>query len=333
MKYRRILIFIFFIGLSSSCRKLFIAPDDANTRSANFELLWKILDEKYSYFTYKKIDWKAMHDIYKVQALKAKNEEELFNVMGAMLDELKDGHVNLVSYFNISRNWNWYLNYPPNFNYNIIERNYLKINYEIAGPSETAVINNVGYIYYGSFEKGFSPATLDYLITKYSNLKGIIIDIRDNGGGSLGYSDAIVSHFLKENTFVAYTKYKSGPGHDDFTDFYPTTLGPSGQVYKGKVVVLTNRKVYSAANYFTGCMAQLPNVTIIGDQTGGGGGAPITSELQIGWRVRFSATQLFDSKKNHLEDGIVPDIKVDINPSDEANGKDTILETALNFLQ
>ena len=333
MKYSKIFIFILLLSSFSSCKKLFIKPDDANTRAANFDLLWKTLDEKYSYFDYKKIDWKALRDKYRPLALTAKDEVALFQVMNNMLYELKDGHVNLVSYFNISRNWEWYLDYPANFDYNIIERNYMRRNYEIAGPSETDTLRGkVGYIYYGSFEKGFSPSTLDYLINKYSKLNGLIIDIRDNGGGSLGYSDAIVSHFLHEKTIVAYTKFKSGPGHSDFTDYYSTTLSPSGQIYPAKVVVLTNRKVFSAANYFAACMAQLPNVTLIGDQTGGGGGAPITSELQVGWRVRFSTTQLYDAQKQHLEAGVIPDIKVDMDPNDQAKGKDTILETALNFL-
>jgi len=333
MKYFKIFIFIFLLGLISSCSKFFIKPDGDNTRVANFELLWKTLDEKYSYFTYKKIDWNALHDKYLPLALKAKTQEDLFNVMASMLNELKDGHVNLVSYFNISRNWQWYLAYPPNFNYNIIERNYLRNNYEIAGPASTAEISGVGYIYYGSFEKGFSSSTLDYLLSKYKSSKGLIIDIRDNGGGSLGYANDLVSHFIKEKTLISYTKFKSGPGHDDFTDFYSTTLNPTGQRYPNKVVVLTNRKVFSAANYFASCMAQLPNVTLIGDQTGGGGGAPISAELQVGWRVRFSTTQLFNAQKQHMEDGVYPKIKVDLNPIGEANGVDTILQTALDYLK
>jgi len=51
---------------------------------------------------------------------------ELYDIYAAMLCKLKDGHVNLVSSFDRSRNWEWYLNSPENFYYSIIERHYFK---------------------------------------------------------------------------------------------------------------------------------------------------------------------------------------------------------------
>ncbi|MBC8110825.1 MAG: peptidase S41, partial [Verrucomicrobia bacterium] len=303
-------------------------------RLANFDLLWQTLDEKYTYFTYKNIDWQALRNKYRPLAAAAKDEEALFQVMGDLLYELKDGHVNLYSYFDISRNWEWYLPYPPNFDFNVLERNYLGDDYQIAGAFRTKIIRNTGYIYYGSFQSPVTSLTIRELLQKYkqANVKGIIIDIRDNGGGSLGTADLIIQHFLSQKTLIGYTRYKNGPAHDDFTEYFPTELEPTSETFTGKVVLLTNRSVFSAANYFAAALSQLPNVTIIGDQTGGGGGAPITAELQIGWRVRYSGTQLFNADKEHLEPGVVPDIKLDISQADQINGKDTILERALDLL-
>jgi Peptidase family S41/Tricorn protease C1 domain len=322
------------VCLLASCEKALIAPNPENSTVANFDLLWQTMDERYAYFTYKNVDWNALRNKYRPLAAKTRSSEELFKVMADMLFELRDGHVNLTSYFNVSRNWEWYLGFPPNFNFDVIERNYLSRNYQIAGPLRADTLRKIGYIYYGSFEKPISATVIDELLKKYKkfNLKGLVIDIRDNGGGSLGTADFLVQHFLTQKTLIAFTRYKNGAGHDDFTDFYPTNLEPTGETYTGKVVLLTNRSVFSAANYFASAMSQLPNVTLIGDQTGGGGGAPISAELQVGWRVRFSATQLFNANREHLEPGVVPDVKVDILPADEALGKDTILEKAIVFL-
>ena len=93
--------------------------------------------------------------------------------------------------------------------------------------------------------------------------------------------------------------------------------------------MLTNRQVYSAASAFAAYMASLPNVTLVG----GGGGAPYSSELMNGWQFNFSANQLMDLDQEQIENGVAPDIKVDISPEDEAAGRDTILETALDLLR
>ena len=80
-------------------------------------------------------------------------------------------------------------------------------------------------------------------------------------------------------------------------------------------------------------MRELPLVTIIGDKTGGGSGLPFTSELPNGWGVRFSACPILNAQKEHTEFGIDPDIKVDMNESDQQRGEDTIIETARAYLK
>jgi C-terminal processing protease CtpA/Prc len=82
-------------------------------------------------------------------------------------------------------------------------------------------------------------------------------------------------------------------------------------------------------------MKQLPNVTIVGATTGGGSGMPISFELQCGWSVRMSAAPILDANGNATEFGIDPTegCVVDIDPADEAAGRDTILDFAIALLQ
>ena len=79
-------------------------------------------------------------------------------------------------------------------------------------------------------------------------------------------------------------------------------------------------------------MRIFPQVTIMGDKTGGGSGFPFTSELPNGWTVRFSACPMLDNEKQLTEFGIEPDISVSIIDSDLLGGKDTILEEAILYL-
>jgi hypothetical protein len=318
----------------SSCEQLLIEPNPRNTPEENFDLLWREMDQKYAYFPLKRIDWDSVYREFRPRVRPDMSDRELFTVMSDMLFLLRDGHTNLVSKFDVSRNWDWFLDYPQNFNFSLIERNYLGRDHQIARPFRTTVIDSVGYIYYGSFMSIIDGAALDLLIEQYSGLKGIIIDVRNNGGGAIVMVDVLTSRFLAEKTLVGYARYKSGPGHNDFTEYFPKHIEPGGkQQFTKPVVVLTNRSVYSAANEFVAFMSALPNVTLVGDVSGGGGGAPYSGELMNGWTYRFSATQFFNAEQQHIEGGVVPDVKVDIRPEDAAQGRDTILETALELLR
>ena len=128
--------------------------------------------------------------------------------------------------------------------------------------------------------------------------------------------------------------HKTGPDHNDFSTPKEVYIEPSDGIrWQKKVAVLTNRRSYSATNDFVNSMKQFPNVTIIGDKTGGGSGLPFSSEIPNGWSIRFSASPMFDPQMNQLEFGIDPDVKVDMTTEDIQRGKDTIIETACNLLK
>lgn len=302
----------------------------------NFEALWKIMDEHYCFFEYKQIDWNEVHKRYSLQVSDTMNQFALFDLLGNMLAELKDGHTNLISSFNISRYWAWYEDYPPNF-YEELQENYLgkSTDYLTAGSVKYKRLNDdeIGYMYYGSFSGGVGDMNLDYLFHYFKDCKGLIIDIRNNGGGSLSHVDLIASRFVKEKTLTGYIQHKTGKGHDDFSDPYPVYLIPSSRsAWFRPVVVLTNRHCYSAANDFVQKMRMMPQVTVIGDRTGGGSGFPLNSELPNGWSVRFSSSPMLDADKQHTEFGIDPDIKANITTQDFADGIDSIIETAIRHI-
>ena len=100
-----------------------------------------------------------------------------------------------------------------------------------------------------------------------------------------------------------------------------------------KTAVLTNRDVYSTANMFASYMKEVPNATVIGGITGGGGGDPTSYYLPNGWTITMSARKMsLDVNKVHIEAGVEPDIIVDITDVDIANKYDRILETAIEYL-
>ncbi len=331
---KKIALLILGLGFLTACEKALIDKNPQNDPQSNFDVLWETVRDKYSFFELKNINWDSVRTHYDPMVNANTTDEELFAILDSMLFDLRDGHVNLISPFNISRNWQWYLGFPVNFNYDVVERNYLGAGHRIAGGIKYTIIDSVGYMYYGSFSNGFSEKNLKAVLDYFKDTKGVIVDVRDNGGGSLNNAFVLAQTFVTETKNSLITFEKTGPGPTDFGQGLSYNFGPSplGN-YEGEVIVLTNRSCYSATNTFVAILSNYNNVRIVGDQTGGGGGIPIDQELPNGWRYRFSATASFTPDGYNIELGIPPDIPVNNNPTTNAQGVDQILQRALNLLR
>ncbi|MCC8143542.1 MAG: S41 family peptidase [Tannerellaceae bacterium] len=300
----------------------------------NFETLWKILDERYCFFEYKEIDWDEVYQEYKQLIYEPINEYSLFWVLESMLVELKDGHTNLIAPFNTSRYWAWFEDFPPNY-YEEILYNYLKDGYNEFGTICYCKLQNdqIGYIQYISFSEGLGEKDINQIFEYLEDCQGLILDIRNNTGGALSYSDRFAAHFFDKKTLTSYMLHKTGKGHVDFSTPYPIYISPSSGINWHKpTIVLTNQQCYSAANDFANKLRNLPHITTLGDRTGGGSGLPFTSEPPNGWSIRFSACPILDANMQHTEFGIDPDIEIAFTSEDYQQGKDTLIEEALRLL-
>jgi hypothetical protein len=302
----------------------------------NFESCWQILDENYCFFDYKQIDWDAIHDKYAAMIHDETDERELFQILSSMTHELQDGHVNVIAKYFYSAYDGWFQPYPPNFDWSVIQ-NYYKQGARAGDYDEIRYAcladNRIGYIYYGSFNESILESELNKIFETFKTCKAIIVDVRDNGGGSLTNSDRFASRFLDKKTLCGYIQHKTGKGHHDFSKPYPLYLEPSrGDLWLKPVILLTNRRCFSAANNFVSKMRVLPNVQTLGGSTGGGSGFPFMSELPNGWRIRFSTSPILDINRQQTELGIEPDIPVELAAEDVENGRDTLVEEAIRLL-
>ena len=309
--------------------------DFDNDPRGNFEALWKIMDEHYCFFTEKQVDWDQVYKDYSVRITHEMSNESLFYLLNDMLKEVKDGHVNLVSAFDVGRYDDWYQDSAYNFDMKLLEEKYLKRDYAVAsGLIYKMLDDNIGYIYYGSFSNVIGEGNLDYVIKRFEACHGIILDIRNNGGGTLTNADILAARFTNEKVLTGYICHKTGKGHDDFSEPYARYIEPSTRLrFQKPVVLLTNRYCYSAANDFASIMKQLPLVHTIGSSTGGGGGLPFSSELPNGWSVRFSASPILNAAKQHIEAGVAPDEYVCM--TDEylrAAEQDDVIEAARRYI-
>ena len=336
MKHRLSLLILSLL-LLTGCITEDVATD---TRRGNFETLWQLFDERYCFFDYKAeeygLDWRKVYEDYAVRVDEQMTEEQLFEVLSELCSELRDGHVNLVTPYGTSRYGAWFDDYPANYS-DTLERCYLgrTEEYRSSGALKYKILpDNVGYVRCSSFENNFGDGTLHEMMRYLALCNGLILDIRNNGGGMLTAAEKLASLFVNEKTLAGYIMHKTGPAHAAFSAPEPLYVEPfEGLRWQKPVVVLVNRRTYSAANSFTMYLKGMPHVTILGDFTGGGSGMPLMSELPNGWSVRFSACPMLDRNGNHTELGIAPDVEADITSEDFQRSIDTLIETARTLLK
>ena len=102
----------------------------------------------------------------------------------------------------------------------------------------------------------------------------------------------------------------------------------SKAIWRRPVIVLCNRRSYSAANFFISNMRYADNCLIIGGISGGGGGMPMSYELPNGWLVRFSSVKMYDRDSVSIEPGIRPHLLVNQHSED----KDDLIEEAIDLI-
>lgn len=321
------------LAVLASCHP--IEEFEQNNRG-DFDALWTIVDEHYCFFDEKEIDWNEIRAKYEPKVNQQLTRKQLFDVCASMINELRDGHTNLSAPFETSYYRQWWSDYPQNFDLRMIQEEYFDFNYkQIGGVIYGMLPQNVGYVLIPSFSGGLGNGNIDWVLTDLRTANGLIIDLRNNGGGNMSNAEEWVRHFITQKERIGYMIHKTGPGHEDFDAPHPIDFEPlqaGNFVWVKPVVVLTNRSTFSAANYMVMCMKELPNVTHAGATTGGGAGMPMSYELPGGWSVRMSAVKVLDKQMNSTEFGIEPDegCSVDMNPAD---GRDAMLDFAISLIK
>ena len=334
MKDKLLLLLALVLGFCS-CQRGETEYDDSP--QTNLDALWTIIDQQYCFLDYKEkelgISWANLHAKYSARLNPKMSRSQLFEVLCQMLGELKDGHVNISTSLDLGRNWSWKDDYPLNLDEEL-RNTYLETDYNLSSGLKYRILSdNIAYVVYESFQNSIGEGNLDDMFFSLRMCNGMILDIRGNGGGELSNVEKLASRFTNEKVLVGYRSHKTGTGHTDFSPLEAEYITPSkGVRWQKPCVVLTNRSCYSAANTFVRDMKEMPMVTVMGDQTGGGSGLPFTSELPIGRSIRFSASPSYDVQKQQIEFGIAPDISCSLDAGKAAQGIDSMIEEARVFL-
>lgn len=321
-------------GLLAGCSDFFFPEEPKNTPVENFEVFWTDLDRYYPYFAYKGLKWDSVYHATKPLISPNTTNDQLFDRLDGIVRYLRDGHVDVWAGSKVS-SFDFAERYPSNQLPSIA--GYLVLRTKNSQVSYGTLGTDIGYLSLRSFSGSDADfGAVDDVLREFKerSLTRLIVDIRGNGGGSDRYSSRVASRFADQHRVYAYVRYKTGPAHHELGHWLPKSVSPDGERFDGKVMLLTNRRVFSAAEDFVLAMRILPAVTVVGDTTGGGSGNPLLRTLPNGWRFRVPRWQQVSDKLEFYEGkGLYPDLPVWISEEDRTKNRDTILETAMMELR
>jgi C-terminal processing protease CtpA/Prc len=298
-----------------------------------FDDLWTQVDLHYSYFELRGVDWNAVRARYRPRAIAAKSDAQFASVLNETLMQLRDVHVALTA------NNVLYRYRSPYEGTTAIDESAIFARY-VAGSFATSgghirggfISPRIGYLRIASFVGEDWAGEMDEALARLFFVEVVIIDVRDNPGGSKTTATKIAGRFADRERTFGYVRLRNGARHDQFSDDIAETVKPEGsRHHAGRALVLSNRGCMSAAEDFILAMHALPTVTVVGDTTVGASGGPLVRELANGWTYQLSQWVAYTADHKTFEGvGLPPDVAV---KAGSISGTDPVLDRAIALVR
>ncbi len=195
-----------------------------------------------------------------------------------------------------------------------------------------------GYIRFSGFVESLRGDVID-AIDGFKDTPGLIIDLRGNGGGSGGMSQALITKFLSDTQKPGRLVTRTGKPITLFfikaMELEPELKGDKKSAYTKPLVILTNEGSASASEMTAGMLQDLGRATIIGERSCGCLLAYLGyADVPGGGWLAYSEIGFVSKNGKRVEaTGVIPDIAVQLTRKDYLLNRDRVLETAETFLR
>lgn len=202
--------------------------------------------------------------------------------------------------------------------------------------------DDIGYLNLPGFGDKSIIDQVAGLADQFKTIKGLIIDIRRNGGGNSGYGNSIISHLidkpLKKEMWKTRSYRPSFRAWGQKEEWYQSDsaeINPADDKYfLGPIVLLTGPATFSAAEDFTAVLHAGKRVTIVGEKTNGSTGQPLFIDLPMGGSARICTKwDAYPDGREFVGIGIIPDVEIGPTQEDIAKGRDAVLEKGIEVLK
>lgn len=329
-------------------------PNDPET---NFEIFWRTFAVHHGFLKYRGVDWSAAYKTYRPRVNATTKPDDLFDILIAMIEPLHDAHTylrapDLKRSFHGKKPGTLLLTDEEKRKIvEIVQKKYLQgslrswcnghVRYARLnkGPGYLRIDAFSDYTNGNHFDNGARALdeALDEAMTDAQQLKGLVIDVRVNGGGSDPYGVQVAGR-LTDKPYVAFVKRaRNDPDDPDrWTSPQPTTVRVSNRPrFLKRVVELIGPNTVSAGETFTmALMGRQPHIARVGENTQGVYSDVLSRHLPNGWRFGLPNEVFLTEDGKHFEvAGVPPDVRVPVFPrQDFEQERDTVLEKALELL-
>ena len=199
-----------------------------------------------------------------------------------------------------------------------------------------------------------AKSQIDESFAAAADASGIILDLRNNGGGLDLLSIYVAQHLVPGNFIYYETERRDSPllrslprYHDMDARAFGTRLPQqprnwtgfthfSGQPFAGPLVVLINERCFSSTDNLCAFLRDVrPRTTFVGRPTNGGTGEPVVVDTlsHSGANIQFCVSRVFSPMGRAIEgEGTKPDVQVDIDREGALKGHDADIDVALKLL-
>lgn len=186
--------------------------------------------------------------------------------------------------------------------------------------------DSIGYVAVSEFEEktcGQYEAAIDDLTSQ--GMKGLIVDLRNNPGGSLSAVCEMADRMLPEGLIV-YTEDKNGEKTE-----YKSTAEES---FDKPLVVLVNGNSASASEIYSGAIKDHGIGTIVGTKTYGKGVVQSVFDLKDGTCLKLTVSEYFTPNGLTIHgEGVTPDVEVEYEFDEKNPERDNQLEKAVKVIK
>ena len=209
--------------------------------------------------------------------------------------------------------------------YNVDEMGYV---YKTDSICYKALSDSIGYVSMDDITEAWVKRIADTL----HSTKGLILDLREYPNETINYKFYAILSDKSRPFFKATEANMVNPGQ--FTFSKPVYTGKGKQAYPGKIAILIDEESQSHAEFCTMMYRTLPNSIVIGNTTAGADGNVVKIQLPGGVNSYFSGIGIYYPDGTETQRvGIIPDIYVWPTVQGVKDGRDEILEKALEWLK
>jgi carboxyl-terminal processing protease len=201
---------------------------------------------------------------------------------------------------------------------------------------------NIAYVALNGFDDDTAAKEWDQHWSEISKANSLILDLRENGGGSESVGAHIMATLIDKTAPGELSRstrwiatYRAWGDAETPLRFPVGTVDPDpARHFSGPTVLLTSPRTYSAGEDMVVVFTQTHRGKTIGEPTGGSTGQPLMFKLPGGGAARVCTKHdSFADGREFVGVGIKPDIPAHLTRADIIAGRDSILETAIHSLQ